>query len=146
MISKVLLLEESDIAKCLANQYHMWNCGIGVCVDSAYASVFPHLTPIDVHQDGNGTVIWDSRIPQAISPRQGMILLDRMGNLHQVEQTVYNLAIITGDEQVGKEAVITWEKATAWTRNDATVLFIANLLQWTNEMIDDFFVNASKIV
>jgi hypothetical protein len=88
----------------------------------------------------------DRLVPSPISPRQGMIQLERMGNLHQVEQTVYNLAIITGDEQTGKEAVITWEKATTWERNDATVLFIADLLQWTAEMIDDFFVNASKIV
>ena len=85
-------------------------------------------------------------VPCSISPRQGLIMLSRMGHLHQVEQTVYNIGIITGDEQTGNEAVITWEKATAWERNDATVLFIANLLQWTDEMIDDFFVNANKIV
>lgn len=85
-------------------------------------------------------------VPSTISPRQGMIQLERMGKLNIVETTVYNFGTITGDEQAGKEAVITWEKATAWERNDATVLFIANLLNWTESMIDDFFVNASKIV
>ena len=84
-------------------------------------------------------------VPQSITPRQGMLLLSRRGQLAMVEQTIYNLELITGDKQLAEEALIEWNKASSWDRQNNTVQFIADLLMWSEEDKDDFFIEADKI-
>ena len=93
----------------------------------------------------NGEVWVRNKVPTTITTRQGMLLLSRRKQLNIVEGTIYNLATITGDVQLEEGAIIEWNKASTWDRTHATVLFIADLLQWDDEQIDTFFVEASKI-
>lgn len=85
------------------------------------------------------------KIPQSITPRQGMLLLSRRGQLAMVEQTIYNLELITGDKQLAEEALIEWNKASSWDRQNKTVQFVADMLMWSEEDKDDFFVEADKL-
>ena len=88
---------------------------------------------------------WYVFVPQTITPRQGMLLLSRRGQLSMIEQVIYNLETITGDKQLAEEAIIEWNKASSWDRYNNTVLFVADLLMWSDEDKDEFFIEASKI-
>ena len=142
---KVLLITDSEIDICKRNGILMMDYGIGLCVNADYTPLFPHLKIIEIKFNDEGVIVWDSRVPAYISPRQGLIQLSRMGQLTIVENTIYNYATISGDQQAGQEAIIAWERASNWERGDVSVLLIASLLNWTDEMIDNFFIEAAKI-
>ena len=76
-------------------------------------------------------------IPQTITPTQGRIQLSRMGILPQVELSV---------EQSGNEELkVYWEYALSWDRHNSYIQSMAASLSMTEEQLDEFFTEASKI-
>lgn len=82
---------------------------------------------------------WIKDVPFIITQLQGMLQLDKMGILEQVE------AII---EQSGTPAKIYWKTAQTWERTSPILNRLAPMI-WpdnTEENLDKFFIEAKKLV
>lgn len=75
-------------------------------------------------------------VPQSITRYQGMLYLYRIGRLAELKQKVTTL---NGEGQVAFENSINWE------RYNPFVLGMASLLMFTEEDLDNFFIEAVKI-
>lgn len=84
-----------------------------------------------------GLTMWGNS-PYTISQLQGMLLLDRMGILAQVEEMV---------EASGTPAKIYWKTAQNWERTSPILNNLAPLI-WpedTQAKLDQFFIEAKKL-
>lgn len=75
-------------------------------------------------------------IPTQISPAQAEVLLSRLGKLEEVLGFINSL---------GSEAVIKWNRMTYVDRNDPITLGLKEFLDYTDEQVDEMFIEASKI-
>lgn len=84
------------------------------------------------------TLKWKSEIPFSISKLQGRLQLNKMGLLESVESLI---------NQAGLEAKIYWESSANWERVSPILNRLAPTIwpQNTDQMLDDFFVEASKL-
>lgn len=79
-------------------------------------------------------------IPKSITPRQGLLILSRLGLLDEVKTAIANM-----EGQSGDEARIEWEYATSWERSWPLLVSVASGLGLTTEQIDDIFIQAAQI-
>lgn len=76
-------------------------------------------------------------IPQTITRYQGMLYLYRIGRLKELEAKVI---------EHGGEGGIAFFNSITWERDNPFVLGMAAMLDFTDEDIDNFFIEAAKIV
>ncbi len=88
----------------------------------------------------NNKQTWELRempkeVPQAVTPLQAKLQLHKLGLLEDVE------ALVTGDRTVQ----LYWEYALVIERDNEILLMMATQLGLTEDMLDDMFINASKL-
>lgn len=74
-------------------------------------------------------------VPQAITPLQAKLQLHKLGLLDDVEALVVN----------DRTAQLYWEYALVIERDNEILLSMAEQLGLTEDMVDDMFINASKL-
>lgn len=79
-------------------------------------------------------------VPELVTPRQGLIMLSRVGLLAPV-----NAAIDAIGGQTGEEARIDFDRANEWRRDWPLINNLAAGIGLTSEQIDDLFIAASQI-
>lgn len=95
-----------------------------------------------LNQDGEtytveGLTMWGNS-PYTISQLQGMLQLDRMGLLEQVESLI---------DQSGNTAKIYWKTAQNWERTSPILNNLAPLIwpEHTQAKLDQFFIESKKL-
>lgn len=88
----------------------------------------------------NNKQTWELReipkeVPQAITPLQAKLQLHKLGLLDDVEALVVN----------DRTAQLYWEYALVIERDNEILLSMAEQLGLTEDMVDDMFINASKL-
>lgn len=84
-----------------------------------------------------GLTMWGNA-PYTITQLQGMLQLDRLGLLEQVEVMI---------EQSGTPAKIYWKTAQTWERTSPILIKLAPMI-WpenTDDNLDRFFIEAKKM-
>lgn len=79
-------------------------------------------------------------VPDSVSMAQARLILLKIGKLSEVDSAINNMI---GDE--GESARIEWEFQTRVSRKSNLVMEMANMLELTDEELDDLFIEASKI-
>jgi hypothetical protein len=107
--------------------------------DIPEGSVFSkvYLNPDGETYTVEGLTQWGN-CPYIISQLQGMLLLNIVGLIEQVEEMI---------EQAGIPAKIYWKTAQNWERTSPILNALAPLI-WpenTQENLDQFFIEASKL-
>lgn len=77
------------------------------------------------------------RFNMSITPRQARLLLSRMGLLTDIQTYLEN--------QGNEEALIEWEYATSYNRLSQWVLSVQTQMAWTDEQLDQMFIDGAKI-
>lgn len=100
-----------------------------------------HSPCLDVDYGGYKLVEWEMEepapsVPYSITPRQVRLLLLQQNLLANVE------AMITQQDEATK---ITWQYALEFRRDDPLLNQLAIELDLTEQQIDEFFIQASKI-
>jgi hypothetical protein len=75
-------------------------------------------------------------VPLVISTLQGKLLLVQMGLLDMLEDMI---------NQAGQPEKIYWEYATTWERASPILNRLAPMIGMSQEDLDQFFINASKL-
>lgn len=102
---------------------------------SVYESCY--LNPDGESYTVEGLTMWGTA-PYTITQLQGMLQLDKMGILEQVEATI---------EQSGMPARIYWNTAQTWERTSPILIKLAPMI-WpenTDDNLDRFFIEAKKM-
>lgn len=102
---------------------------------SVYESCY--LNPDGESYTVEGLTMWGTA-PYTITQLQGMLQLDKMGILEQVEATI---------EQSGMPARIYWKTAQTWERTSPILIKLAPMI-WpenTDDNLDRFFIEAKKM-
>jgi hypothetical protein len=81
-----------------------------------------------------------ARLPSVASPRQIRLALLKLGMLDTIQQSFNSL-----EEEVRKVVMIEWEYATEFYKNSPTVTKIAEMLNISQEQLDNIFTVASEI-
>lgn len=82
-----------------------------------------------------------SLVPSTVTVRQARLALLNAGLLDDVEAYIAAIA----DPAVKKAAEIEWEYASAFERTSALLNTIATDLGWTEQQLDDLFVDAALL-
>lgn len=92
-------------------------------------SEIPDIENVEVRQIPFEVALWKIRV-----------ILKGMGLEEQIEQS---FELLEEPNKTGAKYI--WEYGTAIERYSQTVLFIQTVLGFTNEQVDDIFINANKI-
>ncbi len=88
----------------------------------------------------NNKQTWELReipkeVPQSITPLQAKLQLHKLGLFDEVEALVAN----------DRTSQLYWEYASVIERDNEILLMMVDQLGLTEDMVDDMFINASKI-
>lgn len=79
-------------------------------------------------------------IPREVTMRQARLQLHKLGMLKDVQPAIDSL-----DEPQRTEAQIEWDYATNINRDNASVQLLIEKLELTDEQVDEWFLEASKL-
>ena len=81
---------------------------------------------------------------QSISPRQARLQLLKLSHPYDTSKTLLD-AVEAMIVDMGREAGIEWEFAGSVDRTHPLVVQLVNVLGWSDEMLNDFIAQASKL-
>jgi len=115
-----------------------------ILIDNAFVPDIPEniaYTSCTLNPDGETYTLtgvsFTNGMPLKISTLQGKLLLAQMGKIDQIEAMI---------QQSGRPEQIYWEYATEWERTSPILNRLAPVVGLSQADLDQFFINASKLI
>lgn len=104
-----------------------------------------------VQIDGVWTQVWNvrsltpdelkSRVPESISRRQAKQLLIQLGQIESIQNIIDAV-----EDPIEKQLLQSWwDDSQTFERHHPTVIEMSSLLGWTEDELDNMFIEASKL-